>query len=394
MEPEIISIGYTSHNRVKLIRGGRDYFDQAEELINQAVDSIHFQTYIFEADETGTRFADALVRAAFRNVRVYLLLDGYASSSLSDDLIVRLQESGIHFRWFQPFLKGENYYLGRRMHHKVLVVDGLYSLVGGVNISDRYNDMPDQPAWLDWAVRIEGEASTELFNRCVEMWAKTTWKKVGTLPAFNWRTILSPGEEVLTRIRINDWVRNRNQISRSYLEMFYRAHKEITIMSSYFLPGRVLMKNLSKAARRGVRVKVILTSVSDVGLSKAAENYLYPWLFARKIEVYEYQKSVLHGKIAVYDRQWVTVGSYNVNNISAYASIELNVDIRNDAFAGTVDDALNKVILEDCVPITKRGFSERSSYLARVGQRLAYESIRLILYLFTFYFKQETTSEN
>ncbi|MDZ4713858.1 MAG: phospholipase D-like domain-containing protein [Cytophagales bacterium] len=394
MESEAISGGYTSHNRVQLVRGGEQYFSEAQRLINHAVHSVHLQTYIFEDDETGVALANALIRASFRNVKVYVLLDGYASSDLGDDLIIRMQEAGIHFRWFQPFLKGENYYVGRRMHHKLIVVDGLYSLVGGINVSNRYNDLPGQPAWLDWAVRIEGEASAQLFNRCVAMWTRSTWKKVGMPILFNWRTILPEREEVMTRIRINDWVRNKNQISRSYAEMFHRATREITIMSSYFLPGRVIMNSLNKAAQRGVRIKIILTSISDVGLSKSAENYLYPWLFARKIEVYEYQKTVLHGKIAVYDRQWATVGSYNVNNISAYASIELNVDVLNTEFAASVDDTLNQIIRDDCVRITKSKFSERSSLFSRIRQRLSYETIRFILYLFTFYFKQETTREN
>jgi cardiolipin synthase len=384
-----ISAGYTSHNRARLVRGGREYFKTVEQLIDGAVHSIHFQTYIFENDETGTLIADALIRAAFRNVRVYLLLDGFASADLDKAMILRFQESGIHFRWFQPLVKGPNYYIGRRMHHKVIVVDGLRCLVGGVNISNRYNDMPGQPAWLDWAVQIDGEAATELFHRCVTMWTKLLWSKIGLTGIFNWRSVVAPEEAVFARIRINDWVRNKNQISRSYLEMFHRANEQITIMSSYFLPGRILRKQIHHAAKRGVHMRVILTGSSDVGLSKNAERYLYPWLLRRNVEIYEYHKSVLHGKIAVYDRLWATVGSYNLNNISAYASIELNVDIHNKAFASSVEGALDDIIMEDCVRITWSKFNRGFNFLSHFGHRLAYETYRLIFYLFTFYFRQE-----
>ena len=389
-DPDPISTVYTSHNHARLVRGGSDYFKTAEQLIDDAVHSIHFQTYIFENDETGMLIADALIRAAFRNVRVYLLLDGYASADLDKQLILRFEESGIHFRWFQPLVKGPNYYIGRRMHHKVIVVDGLRCLVGGVNISNRYNDMPDQPAWLDWAVYIEGETSVELSRRCVQMWPKALWEKIGLPWMFDWRNVVRPEEEgVYARIRINDWVRNKNQISRSYLEMFHRATEQITIMSSYFLPGRILRRNIHLAAKRGIHIRVILTGSSDVGLSKNAERYLYPWLLKRNVEIYEYPKTVLHGKISVYDRQWATIGSYNLNNVSAYASIELNVDIHNAQFAGSVDDVLNDIIMEDCVRITWSKFSRGSNILTHFGHRLAYETYRLIFYLFTFYFKQE-----
>lgn len=384
-----VSAGYTSHNKVTLIRGGRDYFTLAERLIDGAQHSIHFQTYIFEADETGSRLIDALIHAAFRKVKIYLMLDGYASFDLDEAVIQRLKEAGIHFRWFRPIIKGKNYYVGRRMHHKILVVDGLDSLVGGVNVSNRYNDMPGEPAWMDFAVHTVGEVSIELFNRCVEMWSRTIWNKIGFRTGFDWRSALSPGDEANARIRINDWVRNKNQISRSYMEMFHRATEEITIMSSYFMPGRVLRKNMSQAARRGIKIRVILTAASDVGLSKAAERYLYPWLFERNIEVYEYQKTVLHGKVAVYDKQWATVGSYNVNNISAYASIELNVDVHNPVFAASVDEALGKIMSNRCNRVTPKKFDKTSSFFSRLSNRLAYETIRLLVYLFTFYFRQE-----
>lgn len=388
-ELDAVSSGYTAHNRVRLIRGGAEYFDLVEELIDQSVHSIHLQTYIFESDQTGQRISAALRRAAFRNVRVYLLLDGYASADLDQGFIQQMIEAGIHFRWFQPILKGRNYYVGRRMHHKILVVDGLHSVVGGVNMSNRYNDLPGQPAWLDFAIRIDGEASIELFNRCVEMWTRSIWTKIGLSGMFNWRSVIPPEEEAFTRVRINDWVRNKNQISRSYLLMFHRAQEQITILSSYFMPGRILRKHMTHAARRGVVIRVILTGRSDVGLSKAAERYLYPWLLSRNVEIYEYRHTVLHGKMAAYDRKWATIGSYNVNNISAYASVELNIDVRHDAFAESVENALDQIIADDCFRITHSRYSRATSIFSRAWHRISFEMIRMIFYFFTFYFRQE-----
>jgi len=378
--------GYTSHNTVELISGGASYFNLLEKLIDRAKETIHIQIYIYEADETGERVTRALVRAAQRGVNVYLLLDGYASRRLSPDLLDTIRKSGVHFRWFEPLFKSSRFYIGRRMHHKVVVVDGFYSLVGGINISNHYNDLPNYPAWLDWAAYVKGDVSIELHNICVRRWFKEIHPSALRVAI---RSHSNDAAECNIRVRINDWVRNQNQISRSYLEMFHRAQTQVTIMSSYFLPGRVFRKNLTEAAKRGVNIRIILTKVADVALAKSAERFFYPWLLRRNIEIYEYRKKILHGKMAVYDGQWVTVGSYNFNNISAYASLELNLDVQNEAFARQVDQTFDQIILRDCDPITKASYEKKTSLWDTFKYRMAYESVRFIFFIFTFYFKRE-----
>lgn len=380
--------GYSSHNTIELVHGGADYFNLLDSLIERARETIHLQIYIYKADETGQRITDALTRAALRGVKVFLLLDGYASRSLPDEMVEAIKKSGINFRWFKSILHNKRFYIGRRMHHKIFVADGLYGLVGGINISNHYNDLPEKPAWMDWAVFVKGEVSTELHNWCLQMWFRGL-QKSAKITAM--RTSHSPDADCLVRIRINDWVRNRNQISRSYLEMFHRAKSNITIMSSYFLPGQVFRKNLRLAAKRGVRIKIILTKISDVSLAKAAERFFYPWLLRHNIEIYEYRKKVLHGKMATYDRQWVTVGSYNFNNISTYASVELNLDVLSQPFANQVDKEFEEIIERDCDPITAESFTKKTSIIDTFKHRMAYETVRLIFFLFTFYFKKEKT---
>jgi len=118
---------YTTRNKVKIIRGGTEYFNLLLELINRAEESIHLQTYIFGNDETGNMVADALMAAAKRKVNVYLLADGYASQSLSKKTMQAFAAAGVHFRFFEPLLKSKNFYFGRRLHHKIFVSDGKYS---------------------------------------------------------------------------------------------------------------------------------------------------------------------------------------------------------------------------------------------------------------------------
>src|SRR3984957_5632488 len=141
--------GYTPHNKVRLVHGGADYFTTLVQLIDQAKIAIHLQTYIFDGDETGKRISAALLRAAARGIKIFILLDGYASQHLPREIIAEWKAAGIRFRWFWPLFKSRHFYLGRRMHHKVVVADASFGMAGGVNISDRYNDVGGQKAWLD-----------------------------------------------------------------------------------------------------------------------------------------------------------------------------------------------------------------------------------------------------
>ncbi|ULQ58226.1 phospholipase D-like domain-containing protein [Flavihumibacter rivuli] len=379
---------YTLHNTVELVRGGRQYFDLMVDLIRNAQRSIHLQVYIFDEDETGTMVAEALKSAVGRNVPVFLLVDGYASQRLSKSFIANLKDSGVQFRWFEPLFQSPYFYFGRRLHHKVLVVDETHCLVGGINISNRYNDFPGQPAWLDWAIHASGEIGKPLFYFCQDIWNKSGWGKKKFL-RFNLEpsTEGAPVEKAV-RLRRQDWVRRRTEISRSYIEMLDQAKDHVIIMSSYLLPGRVMRKRLAAAAERGVQIKIIAAGKSDVMLAKHAERFLYRWLLKNRIELYEYRPSVLHGKISTYDGKWVSAGSYNLNYISAYASIELNLDVLDTTFARHVEEQLLVVIDKDCHQITAEEFDRSYHWPSRIWQRVSYEIVRLVFYLFTFYFRQ------
>lgn len=378
---------YTIHNKVSLIRGGLAYFSAIRSVIDNATQCIHLHIYIFDDDETGREVAAALIRAARRGVRVYVLADGYASQNLGQGFIGELESAGVHFSFFEPFLKSRHFYFGRRLHTKVLVADASVGLVAGINISNRYNDFNGIPAWLDWAIQVEGDAARQLNNTCIKIWNGSVFREKCTLK--NIKYLPSPDEICQVRVRVNDWVNRRTQITRTYKSMFRRAESQITIMSSYFWPSAKLLKRLGRTTERGVKVKVILAGISDIVSSKYAERYLYRQLFKNRIEVYEYQDNVLHGKMAVCDNKLVTIGSYNVNNISAYASVELNLDVSDEAFAEHVNEKLEEVIRTSCVQITEPVFSRRYNFLQRLLQGIAYRFIHLIFIMTTFYFRQQ-----
>ena len=381
---------YTAHNKVKLIRGGVAYFELLEKIIGRAKDTIHMQVYIYDEDDTGRKITQALFDASKRNVKVYLMADGYASQSISASFIQQLDEGGINFRFFEPLFKGNNFYFGRRLHHKIVVVDAAIALVGGINISNRYNDMPGMPAWLDFALFTEGLIVKELCVLCWKTWKgfkpDTVFVPCNQLPL---KLDFKPDEVAAdVRMRRNDWVRRKNQISKTYIEMMVGAHSHISILCSYFLPGNIMKRSIKKAVSRGVKIKVILAGKSDLVVAKNAERYMYDWLLRNKVEIYEYQNNILHGKIAVCDSKWMTIGSYNLNDISAYASIELNLDVKNASFSKHVEQTLQEIIVNDCTPVTRDSHIRTKNILKQFFRWVSYQLFRLGFNIFTFYFRQ------
>jgi cardiolipin synthase len=373
---------FTLHNEVELIRSGRGYFDRLLDLLGRANETIHFQTYIFADDHTAREVGDALMAAARRGVQVYLLI---ACRRLDPEFSRQLHEAGIHFRLFEPPGKYNYLTIGRRLHHKVVVVDGIEALVGGINVNNQYNDWPNQVPWLDFAARVRGEAARELERICQETgvphWEWTPPDEPPHAPP-----LPPPGSRV--RVRVNDWFHRITQVSDTYLEMFGEAREHLVIISSYFLPGGKFRNHLRRTARRGVPIQVIMTGYSDITFSKHAERHLYPWLLRQGIEVYEYDRSVLHAKLAVCDRRWLTVGSYNVNNLSAYLSIELNLDIEDPHVAGQAHDLLDRLIMEDCRRISEADLAKTTLY-DRLLQWGSYQLVWFLLFVFTWYYRRK-----
>ena len=370
---------------LRLVKSGSDYFDLLEQIILEAEMRLHVQVYIFEEDETGHKIAQALIAAAKKGVKVFVVADGYASQDLSTSFIDRLKSAGVHFRFFNPLLKSKYFYFGRRMHHKVVVADGSKALVGGMNFSNNYNDTEESAAWLDWALYVEGEVAAKLEKVCEEL-RKFEILEI-TRTKFKKKTSIATGQAV--SVRINDWVRGRGEITASYLKMLRTSTAHVTILCSYFIPGKLLRKNLRLAAKRGIKIRLVVAGMSDLIVSKFAERYMYRWLLRNKIEIYEYQKNILHGKMALCDDRWLTIGSYNINNISAYASIELNLEVHDPDFTGNVEKTIETIIQEDCKKITVKEYKSHDTLWNRFLQRSAYDIFRIMLFLFTFYLKQK-----
>ena len=346
---------YLAGNQLELVRSGQPFFKSLVQLIDNAEKTLYFQVYIFEEDDTGRDIAEALLRARERKVEVYLTLDSYGSKNLSDEFLSRLRRSGIHFRYFSPLPK--HFYafrLGRRLHCKVMVADAREALVGGINIADKYRGTAEEAAWLDFAVRVEGPVCADLMHMCKLIHGK----KSSRTPRNTKGEQDKAAGSALARVALNDWWRRRNQVSAGYRAAFRNAQQSIFIVASYFLPSRGVRTALKNASRRGVKITVLLPGKLDLPMARRATRYLYRWLSRNKIEIYEWTESVLHGKIAVVDNNWSTVGSYNLNHLSEYSSIETNVEVLDKDFAASVNNTLAGLV-KQCSHVPADSFNNR-----------------------------------
>ncbi|HZJ35613.1 MAG TPA: phospholipase D-like domain-containing protein, partial [Gillisia sp.] len=185
---------------IELVHSGEDYFSRLKEIIDNAEEEIHLQTYIFENDETGNRIAACLKEAAQRKVKVHVLLDAYGCAALPDSFAEDLIRYGILLRFFSPFFSLNNFYIGRRMHHKIVVADEKIALIGGINIADKYHGTAASEPWLDFAVQLNCPAAENLQKLCSDyFFKKRSSKKI--LP------VLHSAGSALVGILQNDWLR-------------------------------------------------------------------------------------------------------------------------------------------------------------------------------------------
>ncbi|TRX28607.1 hypothetical protein FNW25_04250 [Flavobacterium franklandianum] len=333
--------------KATLVHSGEDYFSRLERIILESKTEIHIQTYIFDYDNTGKRIIAALKEAASRNVKINILIDGFGSLSFPTEIINELSKIGIELRVFSPFFSANSLYIGRRLHHKIIVSDAKTALIGGINIAEKYHGTEKTTPWLDYAVEINDENIAESLQKlCRDIYFKNRIIRRKEITS-----IFDKGEVNSISVLQNDWLKRKNEIFKTYINKISTAEKEIVIVSSYFLPGKRLINALKKASQKGVIIKLILSGISDVPMARRASCHLYSKLLRFNIELYEWKKSVLHGKIAVIDGNWTTIGSFNLNNLSSFASIEMNVAIDSEDFATNYLLHLNEIIAQ-CDRIT------------------------------------------
>lgn len=392
---------------VRLYQGAQELFPALVEAMDAALSDIQFETYIFDFTGAGSSVGEALARAAQRGVRTHLVVDGVGTGRLPAPWAARLTAAGVQWRVYSPLGR-----LGlllpsrwRRLHRKLCVVDGRVLFCGGINVLDDFHD-PNHGALdaprFDFAVRATGSLVVQASDAMEQLW----WRMQAVRDVRKRRLpealqalrtasaqrhaeqqigpLRGSGAQVRAALVLRDNVRNRARIEKTYLRAIGSARHEVIIANAYFVPGRKLRKALLMAARRGVRVRLLLQGRYEYFMQYHAARPVYGPLLEAGVEIHEYAPSFLHAKVAVVDalgdRPWATVGSSNLDPLSLLLAREANVVVEDTAFARDLRQRLVHAMQHAGHRMDPACYAGRP-LRQRVLDRLAFGLMRLALWI-------------
>lgn len=339
-------------NRFRLLENGEAFFPRAFEVIRSAREEVLVETFIVFDDEVGQELRSALIQAARQGAQVDLTVDGWGSAYLPDAFVSGMVEAGVHVHVFDPgrkiFSLRTNIF--RRLHRKLLVVDGKCAFVGGINYSADHLSSFGPQAKQDYSVEIEGPIVQTIreFARAMLRIGQPRRRWLQRKHAVAQDPALPHAGTAEAMFVTRDNRDHRTDIERHYRAAIRLAKHRVTIANAYFFPGYRLLKELRRAARRGVEVRLILQGEPDMPIVKTAASLLYSHLVRAGVQIFEYTERPLHGKVAVIDDVWSTVGSSNLDPISLSLNLEANVMIRDRAFSCLLGEHLEALIQERC----------------------------------------------
>lgn len=350
-------------NRITLLTNGTEFFPALLHEIDAARTDVRFETYIFADDATGRRIADALARAAQRGVDVKLMMDGFGSRELPRALVERMRAAGVAVLFYRPEISPLTLRKNRlrRLHRKIVMVDGRVGFVGGINIVDDFSEIYTGYPRYDYCVKVEGPLLAEMYYAAHRLWRTVSWMHLRRRSASKAPASVPPAAgNMLAAFVVRDNLRHRHDIENMYLEGIRIARREIVIACAYFLPGRRLRHALTEAAQRGVRVVLLLQGWSDHPLFQLASRAYYESMLDAGIEIYEYTKSEMHAKVAVVDERWAAVGSSNLDPFSLVLSREANVVVFDEGLARKLRASLATALQEGSQQVPRMLWKHRA----------------------------------
>ncbi len=384
---------------LQLLEGSIAFFPSLIASIDNAQKSVQMETYIFDLTASGTDVALALVRAAQRGVQVRVMVDGFGTPEFPAEWKNRFKAAGIQWFVYEPivtlgiFLPSQ----WRRLHRKLCVIDSTVAYCGGINLLDDWHD-PSYGALaaprFDFTVRVSGALAQDIQLATCQLWDRLSLGKpmnikrvktaIETLPSVlkrhHWQANTLTGK-TLAALVLRDNITNRGQIERAYLKAIGDAHKEIIIANAYFVPGAKLRRALVHAAKRGVKVQLLLQGKYEYFMQYHAARPIYGALLAAGIEIYEYDKSYLHAKVAVIDNVWATVGSSNLDPLSLLLAREANIVMLDADFAHSLRQRLLLAMTNEGKRVDATQMANRP-WIQRFNEMLAFAIMRTGLWLF------------
>jgi len=320
-------------NLAEVLVNGDRIFKAMLEDIRGAKSTISFETYIYWGGTIGEEFAVALAERARAGVKVHVLLDWVGSARLDKASLDRMKEAGVEIERYHEPHWSKLPRLNNRTHRKVLVVDGKVGFTGGVGIADKWRgDAQDAEHWRDTHFRVRGPVVAQMQSVFNDNWTKATGRVLhgrvyfppveplpGGMPAQMFSSSPSGGAESMHLM---------------YLLAITASKRSIELSNSYFVPDDLTIKALAAAARRGVKVRIIVPGpIIDSDVVRAASRADWEPLLEAGVQIAEYQPTMFHCKVLVVDGRFVSVGSTNFDNRSFRLNDEANLNLLDEKFA-------------------------------------------------------------
>lgn len=364
-------------NRLDLLENGEEFFPAVFDAVRAAQREVLIETFILFDDKVGRALREVLIEAAQRGVSVDLTIDGYGSPDLSPEFIGGLTDAGARVHVFDPCPKLFGRWrtrLLRRLHRKLVVVDGTLAFIGGINYSADHLDDFGPEAKQDYAARVQGPLVGQI-HRLARRMLPATAPAAAARPHWPFRARpddaprVPPAGDALAMLVTRDNNRHPNDIERHYRAAIRAARREVVIANAYFFPGYRLLHEMRKAVRRGVQVTLIVQGKPDMPIVGIGARLLYPYLLSGGVRIYEYCRRPLHGKVALVDDEWATVGSSNLDPLSLSLNLEANVIVRHRGFNDELRQNLQALMRQHCtrVEADHLGPAVRSSWRVLVS---------------------------
>lgn len=342
---------WTSSNRLQLLENGEAFFPAVFEAIAKAQREVLVETFILFDDEVGQELRAVAIAAARRGVRMVITVDGYGSPDLKPEFIDGMTQAGVDFHYFdpRPRLLGLRTNALRRLHRKIVVVDGVCAFIGGINFSLEYLSRYGPQAKQDYAVQVRGPLADQIRTLASALIESRRLPR----PRPWWRSRAARGSTGgggggAAKLVWRDNDHHRDDIEIHYRWAIRKARHEVLIANAYFFPGYRLVRELRRAARCGVRVHLILQGCSDQPVASSAARALYASLMRSGVRIHEYETRPLHAKVAVIDGRWSTIGSSNLDPSSLSLNLEANLVFDDAAFGATLRSRLHGLVRDHC----------------------------------------------
>jgi cardiolipin synthase len=345
-------------NKITALQNGDEIFPAMLSAIRAAKDNINFETYIYWSGKTGDEFADALIERVRAGVKVHLMLDWLGSEKMTPRLITEMKDAGVEIERYHALHWYSLGKLNNRTHRKVLIIDGRIGFTGGVGIADEWTGHAQDPDhWRDMHFQVEGPVVAQFQAAFLDNWIKTTGRVLNGEVYF---PELAPVGEMKMQMFMSSPAGGSESMRLMYLMAITAAEQSIDIEAAYFIPDELMSRELIKARSRGVRIRILLPDKHiDSETVRIATKRAWGPLLQSGVEIHEYDPTMLHCKMLIFDHYMVSVGSTNFDMRSFELNDEASLNVYDREFANRLTEVF-EVDLRASTPYDYQQWLKRS----------------------------------